>query len=261
MSDRGFQRPGSETRPQPEHWPYHAPSPEARSPEVPDVTAEAVDAHSGPPSRRMRLLAAATAGVIVGAALGAVWVSGVVREPASPPPIPITLNTFPRELLGSSRNDVLLRGAGFEPTLERLDSEFDEQRDAFRFAYGGEGASFGYGRLLTLTIVNGILAPSLPRDGAVNWSGRASQTRRIISLRTDDVSCTFEPKPVANEDRGVDELGDLRSDGRTDCVLVDAERDLSLRISHVQVAQGQDALVSATRFRAELERIHAGLVD
>lgn len=262
MSDTGFERPGSHPHPPPEHWPYHVPTPEDAEPETfPGVTDEPAEAHSGPPSRRLRLLAAAAVGVIVGAALGAVWVSGVVREPPTPAPIPITINTFPRELLGASRNDILLRGAGFEPTLERLDAEFDEQRAAFRFAYGGDGASFGYGRLLTLTIVNGILSPSLPREGRIDRDGSSTQTRRIISLRRENVSCTFEPKPVANPELGVDDLGDLTSDGRTDCVLVDAERNLSLRIAHVQVAQGQDAFDSATEFHDELERIHASLID
>lgn len=262
MSDKGFERPGSETHPPPEHWPYHAPTPDRRPPwSTPETGTSPVRQHVGPPSRRLRLLTAAVIGVLLGAALGAVWVSGMVREPTAQPPIPITMNTFPRELLGASRNDMQLRGAGFEPTLERLDSEFEEQRAAFRFAYGGDGASFGYGRLLTLTIVNGILTPNLPRDGAVDWNGRASQTRRMISLRTADVSCTFEPKPVNNPDLGVDELGDLTSAGRTDCVLVDAPRDLSLRIEHVQVAQGQDAFDTATQFRDELERIHALLVE
>ncbi len=262
MSDRGFERPGSPARPVPEHWPYHSPTPAEQSAGlVLDVASESDPKHSGPPSRRIRLLTAAAIGIIVGAALGAVWVSGTVREPAVPPPIPITVDTFPRELLGAQRNDIPLRRAGFGPTLERLDSEFQEQLSAFRFAYGGDGATFGYGRLLTLTIVNGILPPNLPRDGAVAWNGRASQTRRMISLRTTTLSCTFEPKPVSDPESGIDLLGDFTSDGRTDCVLVDASRDLSLRITHVQVAKGEDAFDSATSFRDELQRIHAGLVD
>ncbi len=222
---------------------------------------EPAPAHTGPPSRRARLVVAATTGVITGAALGAVWVSGVIREPSSPEPIPITVNTFPQELLGAQRNDLLLRGASFEPSLERLDLEFEEQRAAFRFAYGGDGASFGYGRLLTLTIVNGLLTPDIPRDGRIDSIGRAVQARRMISLRTIDVSCTFEPKPTTDPATGMDRLGDFTSDGRTDCVLVDLERDLSLRINHAQVARGEDAFDSATTFRDELHRIHANLVD
>ena len=199
-------------------------------------------------------------GVLAGVALGGVWVSGIVREPAPPTPIAITVETFPRELLGTPRNDITLRDAGFGPTVQRLDDEFQEQLSAFRFAHGGDGATLRYGRLMSLTIVNGVLSPTLPRQGAVGGDGRPPQSRRIVSLRTADTSCTFEPKVTVDVGARLADLGGLDSDGRTDCVLVDSQRNLSLRIAHTEVARGVDALDSAAAFRDELQRIHQQLL-
>lgn len=203
---------------------------------------------------------AVTVGVLAGAIAGGIWGVTASRAPPEPQPVPITLDTFPRELLGASRNDLALRDAGFGPTVERLDAEFEEQLAGFRFAHGGAGATFGYGRSLNLTVVNGVLPPPLPRDSAVNRDGRVTQTRRLVSLRTDDVSCTFEPKPVFNRQTGLEEPGDLTSDGLTDCVLVDPVRNLSLRLSQDEVPRGADAIDTSDVFRGELERLHRSLV-
>lgn len=255
MSDRGFERPGDLARPAPEHWPYHTPTPEEPTPNAAPNISVATQP-PGPPTRRLRLLVAGAIGVLAGVALGGVWVSGIVREPAAPAPTPITVETFPRQLLGTPRNDITLRDAGFRPTIERLDSEFQEQLSAFRFAHGGDGATLGYGRLMTLTIVNGVLSPTLPREGSVGGDGRPPQSRRLVSLRTAETSCTFEPKTIVDGKTGLADLGGLNSDGRTDCVLVDSQRNLSLRIAHVEVARDVDALDSATSFRDELQTIH-----
>ncbi|RMB61610.1 hypothetical protein EAX62_02975 [Tessaracoccus antarcticus] len=206
------------------------------------------------------MVVSVTLGVVAGMMLGGVWVSGVVREPDVPPPIPILQDTFPRELMGAQRTDMQLREAGFGPTVERLDREFAEQLAAYRFAYGGDGATLQYGRLLSLTIVNGILPPPLPRDGAVDFNGRARLSSRLVSLRSGNVSCTFEPEPVVVPETGLESLGDLSSDGRTDCVLVHAERNLSLRIANPAVARGADASDTAISFRDELQRILDGLI-
>lgn len=94
----------------------------------------------------------------------------------------------------------------------------------------------------------------------MNRDGRVTQTRRLVSLRTDDVSCTFEPKPVFNRQTGLEEPGDLSSDGLTDCVLVDHAHNLSLRLAQDEVPRGTDAIDTSDTFRRELERLHRSLV-
>ncbi|MEO7586424.1 MAG: hypothetical protein ABIS84_00190 [Arachnia sp.] len=260
MSDREFERPGSVARPAPDHWPYHVPTPPEPPPNAIHAREKPPRKPESSPRRGTRLVVAVVLGVVAGMILGAVWVSGTVREPTEPPPVEITLATFPRALLGADRTDIPLREAGFGPTVERLDRDFAEQLAAYRFAYGGDGATLQYGRLLNLTIVNGILPPPLPRDGAVDFSGRARLTRRLVSLRGGDVSCTFEPEPAVIQETGMEGLGDLLSDGRTDCVLTDPLRNLSLRIENPVEARGADALDTAISFRDELRRLHDSLV-
>ncbi|MDO5734838.1 MAG: hypothetical protein Q4P15_00020 [Propionibacteriaceae bacterium] len=261
MGDKEFERPGTPPHPAPGNWPYQAPPPEEPPQAIfPELDDEPPDAVPPPPRRGAKLLVVLVLGAVVGAVLGGVWVAGL-KQTSEPPAISITLNSFPRELLGKQRNDIELREAGFGPTVKRLDAEFEEQLASYRFAYGGDGAEFGYGRLLTLTIVNGILPPNLPRDGELDQNGRASRTRRLISLRTSEISCTFEPKPVVEPDSNVAQLGDLDSEGLTDCVLRDMGSNFSLRITQVRAMADGDAFSTSASFRDELQKLHGTLVN
>lgn len=213
-----------------------------------------------PRRRRPRAWVVSLVAGVVGALLGGSFVAVMMQPEPSAVRIPITLDTFPREFMGSQRNDLELREAGFGPTVERLDDEFEEQLAAFRFAHGGRGATFGYGRLITLTIVNGILAPDVPREGEMDMGGRVRETRRFVSLDTSTVSCTFEPEPVANADLGMEEFGEFTGIGRTECVLVDRERNLSLGVAHNSRVRGSTALEAASAFNEALEGLHAQLI-
>lgn len=265
MSDHDFERPGGVVRPEPNEWPYHVPTPEAppgepqREAEPAEAVMVAPDVDARRPPRVGVWTATLVAGVL-GVLLGGVVMAVVMQPQQDAASIPISLDTFPQEFMGAERNDLDLREAGFGPTVERLDDEFEEQLSAFRFAHGGNGATFGYGRLITLTIVDGILAPGIPRQGEIDLAGRVRETRRLISLRTPTVSCTFEPQPVLNVDRGIEELGEFSSVGHTECVLVDRERNLSLRLAHNRTARGSDSFEAATTFRDALEGLHAQLV-
>ncbi len=261
MSNQGFERPGGLPHPEPTTWPYTTPASEPSSGGADQSTASPVEVtimQQG--SGRSGRLGTALLAAVLGALLGGIVVAGVLRTETAPEPIPITLETFPDELLGADRNDLELRDAGFGPTVERMDAEFEEQLAAFRFAHGGDGATLGYGWLISLTIVDGIIAPSLPREGEVNGAGRAQETRRLVSLKSSTTSCIFEPRPVFNLARGMDDVGDFQGDGRTECVLVDRERNLSLRLVQNKWARDSDAFETATLFRDELERLHAQLI-
>ncbi len=198
---------------------------------------------------------------IVGVLVGGLTTLAVTQPDPMPEPIPITLATFPRELMGTQRNDLELREEGFQPTVDRLDEEFEEQLAAFRFAYGGDGATFGYGFFVELTIVDGIIAPGLPRDGEVDLAGGSRETRRMISLRSPATSCTFEPRPQLDPEFGIVNLGDFSSTGRSECTLVDRERNLSLRLSHNYFAPDSYAFEAAELFGAALENLHSQLVE
>ncbi len=266
MSDRQFERPGDAPRPTPENWPYHSPTPEpfpqsALAADVPDNGQAPHPEVDGLRRPWFRLLVVGVISAMAGAVVGGLWVAQVMGEPPAAQPVPITPDTFPRKLFGVQRNDIKYREKGFPPAVERLDAEFQKQLAAHRFSYGGDGATFTYGLLFELSIVNGLLVPDLPRDGIVDQNGRATETRRMISLRSDEVSCTFEPAFVTRTESGIDELGDFRSSGRTDCVLVDTVFNLSLRIAHVRDARDIDAFDAASLFRDELQVLHAGLTD
>jgi len=197
---------------------------------------------------------------VVGALGGGSFVVVMMQPEPSAARIPITLDTFPRNFMGFQRNDLELREAGFGPTVERLDDEFEEQLAAFRFAHGGRGATFGYGRLVTLTVVDGILAPDVPREGEMDSRGLVRETRRFVSLDTSTVSCTFEPEPVPNANLGMEDFGEFSGIGRSECVLVDEERNLSLRVAHNPRVRGATALEAASTFSDALEALHAQLI-
>ncbi|MGO1487502.1 MAG: hypothetical protein ACTHWA_02970 [Arachnia sp.] len=221
-----------------------------------------VDTDAGKPSpahrpHRVLVLVAALAGALTGGLL----VAWLLQPPPAPSPIAVTLDTFPEEFMGAARNDLALRRAGFGPTVDRLNKEFEEQLEAFRFAHGGRGATFGYGRLVNLTIVDGMLAPGVPREGQMDFGGRVSETRRFISLDSSTVSCTFEPQPVPNASLGMEDFGDLSGVGRSECVLVDRGRNLSLRVAHSPLVRGSSAADAASSFSEALKGLHAQLVD
>lgn len=265
MSDHDFERPGANARPEFGGWPYHSPTPESAPAdplhETESLETVEVATSDDPPRRRYpRTWVVALAVGVVGALLGGSFVAVMMQPEPGAARSPITLDTFPREFMGSQRNDLELREAGFGPTVERLDDEFEEQLAAFRFAHGGRGATLGYGRLVTLTIVDGILAPEVPREGEMNMGGRVRETRRFVSLDTSTVSCTFEPEPVPNANLGMEDFGEFSGIGRTECVLVDQERNLSLRVAHNPRVRGSRALESASTFSDALEGLHAQLI-
>lgn len=186
------------------------------------------------------------AGLLVGLAVGAL---GTVR-PAQVP-VPITVDSFPRELLGLTRPDV-----------GRSDAEFADQLAGHRFAHGGDGASLSYGGLYTLTIVNGRLTPTVPTSGD-RAAGRAAV---VVSLRSTRTSCVsqqsileFTPAATDTAPRAASAAG---GDGGfnasrglvwTECVLEDAGRNIALRL--VGPGPTGSVLVTAPQFRDELERV------
>ncbi len=266
MSGSDFERPGAAVRPEPVEWPYHAPTPEdepgAPFDDMEPLEADVVvETEGGSQPRRVRPWVVALVAGTVGALVGGVVMTATIRPEPGAPSVTVTLDTFPREFMGSERNDIQLREAGFGPTVERLNDEFEEQLAAHRFAHGGRGATFGYGRLIDLTIVDGILAPGVPRDGAMDLGGRVRETRRMISLDTSTVSCTFEPQPVINTSLGMEEFGDLSGIGRTECVLVDPDRTLSLRVAHNPRVRGSTAPGAAAEFSDALRDLHEQLVS
>lgn len=265
MPESDFERPGATPHPVPTEWPYHVPTP------APPVdTAEGhhvvrdesdVDASAG--SRRMssgRVVGIAVLAVIVGALGGSTLTAVLLPSAEAPDPIAITLETFPRQFMGAERNDLELRDGGFGPTVERLDREFDDQMAAFRFAYGGNGATLGYGLKINLTIADGIISSKVPRTGEVDLSGMVRETRRLISLRSATTSCTFEPSPAFNPSTGLEELGDFSVKGLTECILVDTRRNLSLRVAHNPQFSGADSFGAAADFRDALEDLHNSLI-
>lgn len=127
----------------------------------------------------MGIVAIAVVALLVGGSVGAF---AAYRQ--TPSPTPITVDSFPREILGMEREDIALRDGGYKPVTDRLDAHFRAQLEGYRFAYGGEGAQFRYGEFMTLTIVNGQLAPDVPISDDTEWA-----TAMVRSLRTRDTSC------------------------------------------------------------------------
>ena len=204
------------------------------------------------------------AGLFVGTVAGAL---SVQHPPGAP--ISITVATFPREVLGQARDDLESRETGSLPVLERLDAEFEDQRAGHRFAHGGDGATFEYGGVHALTIVNGFLVVTIPTAGDPPTGNMA----RLVSLRSTQTSCVSE-QPVREFERrppelgtasGVDAAAGPASTSRpespfvwTDCVFVDRDRMLTLRL--VGPGPAKDILGTASQFRDELQKIHADLI-
>ncbi len=201
-------------------------------------------------------LVALLAGIVIGAL--------TIDRPI--PNTPITLESFPREMLGLEREDVAFRDGNAEAVIERLDSQFEAQLAAYRFAYGGEGARFGYGDNTSLMIVNGKLAPQVPVTEDTDWGPSV-----VITLNSKNTRCVSETVIVHSRVLGAEMGTQLEPDTEysevrrsrerymwTDCVLLDEQRNLSLRLEGQ--SPGDDRMEAANQFRDELERIHANLI-
>lgn len=216
-----------------------------------------------PGTIRVRSVIAATlVALLAGIVIGALTIDRPI------PSIPITLESFPREVLGLEREDVAFRDGNAEAVIERLDSQFEAQLAGYRFAYGGEGAHFRYGDDTSLTIVNGELAPQVPVT-----EDTESGSSAVISLNSRNTRCVSETVIIRTRTRVINaetgsplETATDYSEGRrstesyvwTDCVVLDERRNMSLRLKG-QVP-GDDMITAANQFRDELERIHADLI-
>ena len=226
-----------------------------------------VDGAPPRPSQTPRLSGALLVGV-VGFVIGAAAGSSTIH-PSPESSIPITVATFPHEVLGMVRDDLEFRDTGSRPILQRLDDEFEDQRAGHRFAHDGDGATQQYGGAYALTIVNGFLTVTIPTSG----DPPAGVTPRLVSLRSANTSCVSE-QPVrefhgrAKESEttsGVAAASGPASTPRThrqsvwtDCVLIDKERNLSLRLAGPVPAH--DIIRTSSQFRDELQKIHTSLI-
>lgn len=271
MSDEPFQRPGEPLRPTSESWPYESPTQDYTPASDVDVSmfVDHEQGKSGMPTVRnagtvrfRSVIALGAVALLAGVAIGAL----IIDRPI--PATPITVDSFPRELLGLTREDVELRDGGSEAVIKRLDSHFEAQLVGYRFAYGGEGAQFRYGEFTTLTIVNGELAPEVPISGDTEWASPS-----VVSLNIKGTKCvswegiSTDQSVVINAETGTlpyagteDALMRKSEDSFvwTDCVLFDGPRNLALRLDGG--GPGDDIIGAAGQFRDELERIHAGLI-
>ena len=206
----------------------------------------------------------AAVALLVGLAVG---VLAIYRP--TPAAIPITLDSFPQEMFGVPREDVLMREGGSETVMGRLDSHFADEVNGYRLAYGGEGAAFGYGNFVTLEIVNGQLVTEIPISGDTEWANDLT-----TSLITRDTTCVSSENTFMVQYNGRKGLTDQTQDEFnggdpdvevtsvavfTDCVLFDQQRNLALRLSGP--GPNNDIIEDAGEFRDELERLHTLLVS
>ena len=274
MSDGTFQRPGSVQRQPQEPWPYTspgfpAPSEPIWSPRPPSCPQKQLPQH--PPvsaTRTARLGGTASMGA---AGLLAGMVIGVISTDSPPArPIPIAVDSFPLELLGQMRAGVEWPDHSSAPVVEVDEAAFESQLASHRFAYGGDGASFVYGSSYELTIVNGFLAVSVPSAG----DPPSGDVPTVVSLRSSDALCVsqqptidFEQRPPHHPPRegrqweaeAVAAAGP-HAGARyawTDCVLVDLQRHLTLKLRGNGPAS--NILGTASQFRDALRQVHAAL--
>lgn len=222
---------------------------------------------SDPPTSQPRGLHIILVSALSGMVVGGLGVAAFTVDSRQPDPIALTIDTFPRELLGEVREDVSFRDAGSKVVVKRLDAQFDDQLRAYRFAYGGDGAQFNYGHLLALTVVNGRLAPAVPV--AITVDSTDWELPTAVSLQLGQTSCVSQ-LPRTDEASGdlifVDEVtGTTQSVGTeltwTECVLFDSNRNLSLRLTGSSAEEPDDVRTAASLYQEELERIHADLTD
>ena len=197
-------------------------------------------------------MVAGVAGFVVGATIASF---GAALYFAKPPPVTITVNTFPEYVLGIHREDLAARSAGDSDALQRFDANFEDQISTSQFVHGGPGATVGYGQSFTMTIVDGRQPLPLP-SGSGSRSTTGSPT--LVSLESARVSCVFVPSVGLYDSAVLDSPADLTAKGRTDCVLNDRDRNLSLRITSL-VPGG--ATATATDFAQVLERTHTSLTE
>lgn len=214
--------------------------------------------------RLRSVVVVAAVALLVGLTVGAL----AIGQP-TPAAIPITLESFPQRMFGVPREDVLMRDDGSPTIIGRLDSQFEDEVNGYRFAYGGEGAAFDYGNFVTLEIVNGQLVTAIPISGEAEWANEL-----VTSLKTRDTTCVSSENTFMIQyngrkgltDQSQDEFNggdpDVEVTSRavfTDCVLFDRQRNLALRLSGP--GPNNDIIGDADEFRAELERLHARLVN
>lgn len=265
MTDDPFQRPGSSPEPRAESWPYHSPrpftsplpddDPSTAAEEPSPVEHDATSARAPAAGRRRgmwALVAVGVAGVVVGGTvagiLAALWFSG-------PAPVSITVDAFPEYVLGIPREDMAARSTGDAEALRQFDAAFAEAMPRFRFVHGGDGATVAYGTSYTLTIVDGRQALPLPSG----IEGGARQTTPVlVSLDSSEVSCVFQPVVGLYDSAVLGSPADLTAKGRTDCVLNDRDRNLSLRLTGLVPG---DATRTSAEFSQILENTHRSLTD
>lgn len=262
MSDESFRRPGSEPMPD-------LPSSNARDavwqPGTEQIIEEAapahrdeqrppVQGHRGPGMRNSAVIG--LAGLLIGLVIGAIFL-----DPPSAGPLAITRDTFPREVFGQQRDGYSI------PIVEGLDAQLQDQVEGYRFAYGGDGARFFYGKY-ALTIVNGRLSTVVPvgRDAA------SGETPWVVSLSSGQTLCVSQNPPAKEPPRR--DLSDIladnskdvfswldesRTQSRTECVLYDERRNLSLRLEGS--GWRENTQQTAGLLRDELVAIHARVTD
>ncbi len=262
MSDEPFQRPGSE--PMVDVAPSNTPAAVWQADTEPIVLTpplEPLPPHS--PSGRTHRGSGARNGLVIGLAglLAGLAFGALFIDPPEVTPLAITRDAFPREVFGQQRDDYL------KPNVEVLDAQLKDQVEGYRFAYGGDGAKFGYGKY-ALTIVNGRMSTVLPTaSGADDW-----ETPWVVSLRSSTTRCASEnptqdePPPLDLTEILDDDSKDVfywlergRTEAATECVLLDENRNLSLRLEGSGWVENN--LKTAGTMRDELEQIHAELID
>lgn len=207
------------------------------------------------------------------AGLLAGMIIGVMATDSPPPrPIPIAVASFPLELLGQLRAGVEWPDRSFPPEIAVDETAFEDQLASYQFSYGGDGASFVYGSSYELTIVNGSLAVSVPAAG----DPPSGDIPTVVSLRSADTRCVsqqptieFEQRPAHHPVRKGREWEPVAlaaagphpatRSARTDCVLVDLQHHLTLRL--LGNGPAGNVLGTASRFRDALQQVHDELID
>lgn len=262
MSDESFRRPGSQpmldlpsSNAHAAVWqPGAEPIIEKAAPANRDEQRPPVQGHRGPRMRNSAVIG--LAGLLIGLIIGAIFI-----DRPSAKPLTITRDTFPREVFGQQRD-------GYStPIVEGLDAQLQDQTEGYRFAYGGDGARFFYGKY-AVTIVNGRMSTVLP----IESDAASGETPWVASLKSGQTSCVSQNPPpkrppqlelsdiLADNSKDVFSwLDESRTQARTECVLYDDSRNLSIRLEGSGWVD--NTLQTAGLFRDELVDIHARLTN